>query len=263
MKLSRSDVRRKAHALPEIRFEDQNLTSFAGLVILQRFFAAIQMKTRLAACFRAFRQGKVFDRAGLFLQLIVHLLLGFRELQDVRYYQDDPLVKRLLGLNRLPDVSTLSRMLKEATADSVEKLRRLLREMVSDRLVELAPARLTLDFDGSVQSTRRRAQGTAVGFNRKKKGARSYYPLFCTLAQTGQVLNFLHRSGNVHDSNGAREFILQCVRQVRDRLPGVIVEVRNALRDIQTARKVARPTASDAVERGDRCLFVFVEWQHE
>ena len=83
-----------------------------------------------------------------------------------------------------------------------------------------------MDFDGSVQSTSRRAEGTAVGFNKKKKGARSYYPLFCTLAQTGQVLSFLHRSGNVHDSNGAREFILHCVQQVRGTLPGVIIEIR-------------------------------------
>jgi hypothetical protein len=226
VKFSRSDVRRKAHALPEIKFEDQNLTSFAGLVILQKFFAAIQLKMRLAACFRAFRQGKVFDRAGLFLQLITHLLLGFRELQDVRYYQDDPLVKRLLGLNRLPDVSTLSRMLKEATPDSVEKLRRLLRQMVIERLVELAPARITLDFDGSVQSTRRHAEGTAVGFNKKKKGARSYYPLFCTIAQTGQVFDVLHRSGNVHDSNGALAFIQACVAEIRRVLPGVVIEVR-------------------------------------
>jgi hypothetical protein len=77
-----------------------------------------------------------------------------------------------------------------------------------------------------VQSTKRRAEGTAVGFNKKKKGARSYYPLFCTVAQTGQVLNFLHRSGNVHDSNGAQAFILSCVAQVRSVLPGVIIEVR-------------------------------------
>ncbi|MCA9200495.1 MAG: IS1380 family transposase, partial [Planctomycetales bacterium] len=72
-----------------------------------------------------------------------------------------------------------------------------------DRLAELALPRITLDFDGSVLSTKRRAEGTAVGFNKKKKGARSYYPLFCTVAQTSQVLDFLHRSGNVHDSNGA------------------------------------------------------------
>ena len=50
-------------------------------------------------------------------------------------------------------------------------------------------SRVTLDFDGSVQSTGRHAEGTAVGFNKQKKGARSYYPLFCTVAQTAQVLD--------------------------------------------------------------------------
>jgi len=50
--------------------------------------------------------------------------------------------------------------------------------------------------------------------------------LFCTVAQTSQVLDLLHRPGNVHDSNGAREFILQCVRIVRQRCPHTIVEVR-------------------------------------
>ncbi len=111
MKCSRSDVRRKAHALPNLKFESQTLTSFAGLVIFQKFFMAIDLKRRLSSCFRHVNRGKVFDRTTVFLQLIVHLLLGFRELQDGRYYRDDPLVKRLLGLKRLPDVATLSRML--------------------------------------------------------------------------------------------------------------------------------------------------------
>ena len=41
------------------------------------------------------------------------------------------------------------------------------------------PTPLPLDFDGSVISTGRWAEGIAVGFNRSKKGSRSYYPLFC------------------------------------------------------------------------------------
>jgi hypothetical protein len=219
-------VRTKATAIPELRFEDERLTSFAGLVVIQRFFQVISFKIRLQKCFRHLTAGKIFDRATVFMQLVLHLLLGFRELRDAAHYQDDPLVQRVLGLKVLPDVVTISRMLKEADQASVAKLRLLLREMVLERLACLALPRITLDFDGSVQSTKRRAEGTAVGFNKKKKGARSYYPLFCTVAQTGQVLNFLHRSGNVHDSNGAQNFILQCVRQVRNALPGVILEVR-------------------------------------
>ena len=170
--------------------------------------------------------GKAFGPATIFLQLIVHIVLGFRELREACAYRDDPMVQRLLGLRRLPDVATVSRMLKNADAKTVKHLRRLLAEMIFQRLEALGLTRLTLDFDGSVQSTRRHAEGTAVGYNRKRKGARSYYPLFCTIAQTHQVFDFLHRSGNVHDSHGAREFILACIQAVRKALPGIIVEVR-------------------------------------
>ena len=210
MKYSKSDVQSKVHALPELKFENQTLTSFAGLVIFQKFFATIELKKRLRNCFAHLNKSKIFNRTTLFMQLIVHLLLGFRELKDCRYYRDDPMVKRLLGLKRIPDVATLSRFLKEATAQSTNHLRRCLREMVLMRLRLIAPPRLTLDFDGSVQSTQRWAEGLAVGFNKKKKGARSYYPLFCTIAQTLQVLDldFLHRPGNVHDSNGARTKVI-------------------------------------------------------
>jgi hypothetical protein len=209
-----------------LKFESQKLTSFAGLIIFQKFFASIDLKTSLRACFRHLNGKKVYDRAGVFLQLIIHLLLGLRDLQHSRYYRDDPLVKRLLGLRRIPDVATVSRVLKEAGAKSVESLRRLLREMVLDRLMSIVPARITLDFDGSVQATKRRAEGTAVGYCKKKKGARSYYPLFCTIAQTLQVLDFLHRSGNVHDSNGAEAFILACIDAVRAAVPSAVIEVR-------------------------------------
>ena len=94
-------------------------------------------------------------------------------------------MKRTLGLRRLPDVATVSRGLARADQDSVKHLQEMLREMVIARLVALTLSRVTLDFDGSVLGTSRFAEGTAVGFNRKKKGQRSYYPLFCTVAQTG------------------------------------------------------------------------------
>ena len=226
MKYRRSEVRSTAHALPQLRFEDQALTSFAGLVIFQKFFACIHLQSRLRRCFAPRRSGKVFPPATVFLQLIVHLLLGFRELQDVRCYRDDPLVQRLLGLRRLPNVATVSRVLKHATAQSVEALRRFLRQRVLDGLRTFQPPRVTLDFDGSVLSTQRRAEGPAVGFNKKKKGARSYYPLFCTIAQTGQVLDFLFRPGNVHDSQGAEAFVLVCIEAVRAVLPKALIEIR-------------------------------------
>jgi hypothetical protein len=46
------------------------------------------------------------------------------------------------------------------------------------------------------------------------------------VAQTGQVLDVWPRSGNVHDSNGARDFILSCINALRECMPDVTIEVR-------------------------------------
>ena len=85
MKYSRKSIQRKAHAIPHIKFEQQQLTSFAGLVLLQPFLAALDLKTSLTHCFRHTRAGKVYGRATIFLQLVIHLLLGYRDLRESAY----------------------------------------------------------------------------------------------------------------------------------------------------------------------------------
>ncbi len=227
MKFSKKDIFRRAFKIPEIKFEDQRLTSFAGLVLYQPVLQQLRLKERLKKCFTHLKVSEIFGHPVIMLLLVLHLIMGYRKLRDLDYYQDDPLVKRLLGLHRLPNVATVSRALRTVDQTAVDKVRGLVRDLVIQRLQKLSLARLTLDFDGSVISTtQRRAEGTAVGFNKQKKGARSYYPLFCTIAQTGQVLDVLFRPGNVHDSNGAKEFILDCLQVLKEALPGITLEAR-------------------------------------
>ena len=182
MKYRKSQIQAKVHKIPVIRFEDQRLTSFSGLLIFQALFSRINLKRRLRKCFSHLKISPIFGRHLVVMILIVHLLLGFRRLREVDYYRDDPLVLRLMGLRKLPDVSTISRSLSQMEGESVESLRDLSRSLVIEGLRREALPRLTLDFDGSVLSTKGHAEGTAVGFNKQKKGSRSYYPLFCTVA---------------------------------------------------------------------------------
>ena len=226
MKSSKAQIQAKFHKIPEIRFEDQRLTSFSGLLVFQLLFKRINLKQRLKKCFSSIKKSPIFDHHLIVVLLIVHLLLGFRRLREVDYYRDDPLVLRLMGLRKLPDVSTISRSLSQIKMDNVENVRHMSRSFVIEGLLRERLPRLTLDFDGSVQSTRGHAEGTAIGFNKKKKGARSYYPLFCTVAQTGQFFDIHHRPGNVHDSNGASDFMLSCFREARFRLTNTIFESR-------------------------------------
>jgi hypothetical protein len=226
MKISKNAAQSKPTSIPDIQFQDQKLTSFAGAVILQKFFDRIGIRKGVQDCFRHIEHKRSYNDGLIMMVLIVHLMLGFRKLQDVRYYKDDPMILRLLGVKHIPDCATISRRLASWDSQSVGNARELCRQLVLDRIAESALPRVTLDFDGSVIATGRFAEGAAVGYNKKKKGQRSYYPLFCTIAQTGQVFDVWHRPGNVHDSNGALSFILDCINSVKALNPNLIIEVR-------------------------------------
>jgi hypothetical protein len=226
VKSSKAQILAKFHKIPALRFEDQKLTSFSGLLIFQVLFRRLNLKQRLYQCFSNGKVSPIFGRHLVVLLIIVHLILGFRRLREVDYYRDDPLVLRLMGLRKLPDVSTISRSLSQIECKDVEKGRGMSRTMIIEGLKRENLPRLTFDFDGSVQSTKGHAEGTAVGYNKKKKGSRSYYVLFCTVSQTGQFFDFLHRPGNVHDSNGADQFMMDCFEIARKHLKGTIFESR-------------------------------------
>jgi hypothetical protein len=220
----------------------------------------------------------VFGRHLVVLLLIVHLIIGFRRLRDVDYYRDDPLVLRLLGLRKLPDVSTISRALSKMESEGVEKLRGLSRSLVIEGLKRERLPRLTFDFDGSVQWSKGHAEGTAVGFNKRKKGTRGYYSLFSTIAQTSQFFDILHRPGNVHDSNGADQFMLECFSIVKEKFPGTILESRidSAFfnrkilgildsKDVKFTASVpfARfPELKDMIEQRKRWRFIDRQWSY-
>lgn len=227
MKVSSRSIYTAQRTIPSVKFEsDSHMTSFGGLVIFQQLFVRLGLWNKLGQCAQHLAGHNQYSHPLCLRIILVHLLLGFNRLRDLNYYQSDPMVLRVLGIARMPSVPTVSRLLSSFDTKAVDNFRSCSRDIVLNRLEALRPASLTLDFDGSVLSTKRHAEGAAVGFNKEKKGARSYYPLFCTIAQTGQVFDVLHRSGNVHDSNGALDFIEACVRAVRQRLPKVRLEAR-------------------------------------
>ena len=228
MNVSRATVQSKASCLPEIRFDlAEGLTSYSGLVIFAALFKKLKLRTRLKGCFSHLSSRKTaYQNARIFLLLVVHILLGFRRLRGLHYYRHDPLVAQTVGLKRLLHPTSLGRSLRRMDEKAQTKVGLLFTELVCDRLTLMKPSHITLDFDGTVQSTTAQVEGSAIGYNRIKKGARSYYPLFCTIAQTSQFLDMLHRPGNVHDSKGSTEFMLKCADRVREAVPNAVIETR-------------------------------------
>jgi len=111
MKHSKSDVRCKFSCLPELRFDDQQLSSFSGLIVFQQLIIDLDLKRRLSRCFEHQKGSPSFSTTSIVLILIVGILLGYRRLRDIEFFKNDPIVLCFLGLTCMPTVSTISRQL--------------------------------------------------------------------------------------------------------------------------------------------------------
>lgn len=122
VKHSKAAVRGKARAALQVRFEPQNLTSYAGLILYRHFILPYRYQ---GATEELFSQSE--GECDL-LPSRDHGAVGGTSDHGAReggcgmwtIYRDDEMVKRVLGVKRWPNVSTISGSLGSADEVSVE-----------------------------------------------------------------------------------------------------------------------------------------------
>ena len=129
MRSSKAQIHSRVHAVPALRFTDQTLTSASGLVLFQVLFDRLDLRRRVRPACRHVRSVGDFKLPELFLTLVIHIIFGYRELDDVKFYSDDPLVLRVLGLRRLPSTATLSRRLRSVDMATIANLQQMNRSL--------------------------------------------------------------------------------------------------------------------------------------
>ena len=210
-----------------IEFGQERLTSHAGLELFRRYLR----EGGLAAHLR--RSEQRLPRRGdlrfvpLVLLVVAMLLVGARRLRHVEFFGDDPLVRRITGLQRVPSRRTLARRLGALRKVDLDEIDRLILMSAADTISDETFPRLTIDIDGSVLSTGLTVKGAMRGYNPHHRKNPSYYPITATVAQTGQVLSHRNRPGNVHDSHRAGDFLKTTVTRLRETLMSPrLIEVR-------------------------------------
>lgn len=215
MRLSVASLRRVVKGDLTIQFAPQALTSYSGLELLQRYLRQIDVVARLRQALAGVRSD--YGSARLALVLVALFYVGARRLEHLRYLGSDPLVTRFCGLARLPTRRTVANWLRQFTQETLAPLIALNRDLVTDALARLQPARLTIDVDGSVIRTGSTVGWAFRGFNPHHRKDPSYYPLFAHVAQTGHILRVKNRPGNVHDSKQAVPFLREIIADLRGR----------------------------------------------
>ena len=143
-------------------------------------------------------------------------------LEDIELRRNDEAFLDALGAQRIPDPTTAGDFCRRFTASDIANLHTAF-DVVRLKVWALQPPpfrkRATIDMDGTLVET---AGECKAGVDIAYDGTWGYHPLVLTLAETGEVLRLVNRSGNRPSEEGAAEQVDQvlwlCTRARFERL---------------------------------------------
>jgi hypothetical protein len=149
------------------------------------------------------------------LNLAYNALCDGQRLEDIELRRNDEVFLDALGTERIPDPTTAGDFCRRFAEGDV---RNLMQAVDEARLKVWAkqPAkffdRATIDMDGTLVITSGECkQGMDISY----KGTWGYHPLVVSLAETGEVLRLVNRSGNRPSHEGAAEEADQAIALCR------------------------------------------------
>lgn len=205
-------------------FTGKNLTRFGGAGLIRRFFQRhhIQEKIEQGVPIEGRRQCK-YSVGTMLVSLLYGMFLGYPRPSQMEVLATDKVFQKIAGLVSFPVQSTISRFLdglKVVVARQIAVLNFDL--LLKFREGFRAFFSITLDLDSHVSPVYGRQQRAGRGYNPKKKGRRSYHPLFCFIGETRDYLAGLLRSGKHHTSYQAIPFL----KGILKKLPAHIQKIR-------------------------------------
>jgi hypothetical protein len=211
-------------------FDGGRLTSDGGLLWLARVDSELGLCEAISECVEEWRTRKVsHSLASLVKQRVFQIACGYEDQNDSDALREDPLLKVVCGslpesAQDLASQPTISRMENAATIRSCHRIAEVIFELyLSQREKDGAPERVLLDFDSTDDPTHGEQEGP---YYHGYYGQHMYHPLLVFDGESGHLITALLRAGNTHASNSCVAILKRIVRRLRERWPGVAIEIR-------------------------------------
>ena len=185
------------------------ITPHAGLALLGEFAIGLGLLKSVDRHLPKPGSGAGYTPSEHLFPLILMLNGGGRSLEDLRQIRNDPGLRELMGLDRIPSSDATGDWLRRSYEnDGLEGLGRSNRQLLKRGLKYDGIKGYTLDIDATaIEAEKRSAHWTYKKF-------KGYMPMVGHLAENGLVVGDEFRHGNEAPASRNLEFIKYCQKQL-------------------------------------------------
>lgn len=175
-----------------------------GLGVIHRMVRRIGLPQLLDSRLGILKRARPYQDSDHVLNVAYNLLCGGHVLDDIELRRNDTAFLDLLGARAIPDPTTAGDFCRRFDSDAIWRLMDVLNDArlrvwkVSPRSPTQETARI--DADGTLVGTMGECK---LGMDLSHKGIWGYHPLVVSLANTGEPLFIVNRSGNRPSHDGA------------------------------------------------------------
>src|ERR671920_484078 len=214
----------------EAAFDGGRITSDGGLVWLAKIDEQLGLCEAISEHVPEWRNRKGrHSLVSLIRQRILQIACGYYDQNDSDTLREDPLLKMVCGSlpesgANLASQPTISRLENAATRRCCHQIAKVLLEVyLTQRENNGTPERVLLDFDATDEPTHGEQEGS---YYHGYYGQHIYHPLLVFDGHSGHLITTLLRAGNTHASHSCVALLKRIVGRLRQRWPGVAIEIR-------------------------------------
>jgi len=180
-------------------------TGLGGLAAIHAFVQKIGLPKSIDRLVHVFKKHLPYHESDHVLNFAYNALCGGTCLQDMELRRNDEFFLDAIGAERIPDPTTAGDFCRRFLPHHIDRLQDAFDEtrlQVWSNQDDTFFQQATIDMDGTIVETTGQCK---AGMDMSYKGIWGYHPLVLSLAETGEVLRLVNRSGNQTSQHGAAE----------------------------------------------------------
>lgn len=189
----------------KIAYSDKKVTPWGGMKLLKDFIDHLQILPYLNELnIPQPNSNRGYDPTILILGFWLSIITGGNRFSHTDWLRYDTTLQSIFELDKLPSSSTYNRFFYKF---DIEKNSQIFPQLQQWFMDQFKVGKLTIDLDSTVITRYGNQEGSAIGYNPKKKGRKSHHPLMAFVDQTKMVANAWLRAGNTADTNNYKAFL--------------------------------------------------------